>query len=95
VAIVISLQAVGVALVLAMLVTPASTAYLISRRLPTMMALAAGLGALSSILGLYLAYYMNLASGPAIVLTQTAFFVVAYFLGPRRRQSDTGKSSRV
>lgn len=95
VAIVISLQAVGVALVLAMLVTPASTAYLISRRLPTMMALAAGLGALSSILGLYLAYYMNVASGPAIVLTQTAFFVVAYFLGPRRRQGDTGKSSRV
>lgn len=95
VAIVISLQAVGVALVLAMLVTPASTAYLISRRLPTMMALAAGLGALSSILGLYLAYYMNVASGPAIVLTQTAFFVVVYFLGPRRRQGDTGKSSRV
>lgn len=95
VAIVISLQAVGVALVLAMLVTPASTAYLISRRLPTMMALAAGLGALSSVLGLYLSYYVNIASGPAIVLTQTAFFVVAYFFGPRRRQSDKGKSSRV
>lgn len=93
VVIVISLQAVGVALVLAMLVTPASTAYLVTRRLPTMMAIAAGLGALSSILGLYLSFYMNIASGPAIVLTQTTFFVVAYFLGPRRRRGDMGKAS--
>ena len=93
VVIVISLQAVGVALVLAMLVTPASTAYLVTRRLPTMMAIAAGLGALSSILGLYLSFYMNIASGPAIVLTQTTIFVVAYFLGPRRRRGDMGKAS--
>ncbi len=86
VVIVISLQAVGVALVLAMLVTPASTAYLLTRRLPTMMAIAAGLGALSSILGLYLSFYANMASGPAIVLVQTAFFISVYFLAPRRRR---------
>jgi ABC-type Mn2+/Zn2+ transport system permease subunit len=92
VVIVISLQAVGVALVLAMLVTPASTAYLVTRRLPTMMAIAAGLGALSAILGLYLSYYVNMASGPAIVLIQTTFFIVAYLFGPRRRQSGESKA---
>jgi manganese/iron transport system permease protein len=91
VVIVISLQAVGVALVLAMLVTPASTAYLVTRRLPTMMIIASGLGALSSILGLYLSFYVNMASGPAIVLIQTALFIIAYFFGPRRRQSDSSK----
>jgi manganese/iron transport system permease protein len=93
VVIVISLQAVGVALVLAMLVTPASTAYLVTRRLPTMMIIASGLGALSSILGLYLSFYVNMASGPAIVLIQTAFFVAAYFLGPRRHQSSESRAN--
>jgi ABC-type Mn2+/Zn2+ transport system permease subunit len=93
VVIVISLQAVGVALVLAMLVTPASTAYLVTRRLPTMMIIAAGLGALSSILGLYLSFYVNMASGPAIVLIQTAFFIAAYFLGPRRHQSSESRAN--
>jgi manganese/iron transport system permease protein len=95
VVIVISLQAVGVALVLAMLVTPASTAYLVTRRLPTMMIIASGLGALSSILGLYLSFYVNMASGPAIVLIQTAFFIAAYFLGPRRYQSSESKPNRA
>lgn len=84
VVIVISLQAVGVALVLAMLVTPASTAYLVTRRLPMMMLLAAGIGALSSLLGLYLSFYVDMASGPAIVLIQTAIFLLAYLLRPRR-----------
>jgi ABC-type Mn2+/Zn2+ transport system permease subunit len=95
VVIVISLQAVGVALVLAMLVTPASTAYLLTRRLPTMMAIAAGLGALSSILGLYLSFYVNMASGPAIVLIQTAFFILAYIAGPRRHQSDASRMNKA
>jgi ABC-type Mn2+/Zn2+ transport system permease subunit len=95
VVIVISLQAVGVALVLAMLVTPASTAYLITRRLPTMMALAAMIGAISSLLGLYLSFYLNVASGPAIVLAQTAFFILAYFLGPRRGRADSSSASVV
>ena len=68
VAIVVSLQAVGVALMVAMLVTPAATAYLLTRRLPTMMALAAAIAALSGVVGLYLSYYFSLASGAAIVL---------------------------
>jgi manganese/iron transport system permease protein len=84
VVVVISLQAVGVALVLAMLVTPASAAYLLTRRLPIMMALSAGLGALSSVIGLYLSFYLDFASGPAIVLVETAIFLVVFALAPSR-----------
>lgn len=84
VVIVTSLQAVGVTLVLAMLVTPAASAYLLTRRLPAMMALGATLGALGAVVGLYLSYYWNLASGPAIVLTETVVFFLVLLFGPRR-----------
>jgi ABC-type Mn2+/Zn2+ transport system permease subunit len=84
VVIVTSLQAVGVALVLAMLVTPAASAHLLTRRLPAMMALGAALGATGAGIGLYLSYYWNLASGPAIVLTETVLFFVVLLFGPRR-----------
>ncbi len=82
--IVASIQAVGVALVLAMLVTPASAAYLLTRRLPVMMVLAAGFGAIGAVLGLYLSYYWNIASGPAIVLVETALFLLVFGLAPGR-----------
>jgi manganese/iron transport system permease protein len=84
VVIVASLQAVGVALVLAMLVTPAASAYLLTRRLPTMMALGAALGAAGGVIGLYLSYFLNLASGPAIVLTETVLFFLVLLFRPRR-----------
>jgi manganese/iron transport system permease protein len=82
--IVVSIQAVGVALVLAMLVTPASAAYLLTQRLPTMMVLAAIMGSTCALIGLYLSYYLNLPSGPAIVLVETAVFLLVFLLGPRR-----------
>jgi manganese/iron transport system permease protein len=87
VAIVVSLQAVGVALMVAMLVTPAATAYLLTRRMLTMMTLAAVIAAASGVVGLYLSYYLSLASGAAIVLTCTGVFIVVW-LGQvlRRRQ---------
>jgi len=72
--IVVSLQTVGVALMVAVLVTPAAAAYLLTRRLPVMMFLAAVLASLSGIIGLYLSYYLSIASGAAIVLTCTAIF---------------------
>jgi ABC-type Mn2+/Zn2+ transport system permease subunit len=74
----VSLQTVGVALMVAMLVTPAATAYLLTRRLPRMMGLAAIFASLSGIIGLYLSYYLSIASGAAIVLTATTFFLVAF-----------------
>jgi ABC-type Mn2+/Zn2+ transport system permease subunit len=84
VTVVISLQTVGVGLVAALLVTPAATAYLLTRRLPAMMAVAALIGALSSVAGLYFSYYLNVASGAAVVLTATALFVLAFLFAPRR-----------
>jgi len=84
VVIVVSIQSVGVALVLAMLVTPASAAYLVTRRLGDMMTVSASLGVISAVAGLYLSYYLNVASGPAIVLAETAAFALIYALAPRR-----------
>jgi len=84
VTVVISLQTVGVGLVAALLVTPAATAYLLTRRLPAMMVVAALIGALSSVAGLYFSYYLNVASGAAVVLTATALFVLAFLFAPRR-----------
>ena len=76
--VVVSLQTVGVSLAAAMLVTPAATAYLLTRRLLPMMFASAVIGALSSIIGLYLSYYFNIVSGSAIVLTATLFFLLAF-----------------
>lgn len=84
VAIVVSLQTVGIALVLAMLVTPAATAFLLTRRLPLMMALAALIGALSGVVGLYLSFYFSIASGAAIVLVCTAVFLLVFMFAPHR-----------
>lgn len=84
VAIVVSMQTVGVALMLAMLITPAATAYLLTHRLPAMMALAVVIGAASGVMGLYLSYYAGIASGPAIVLVCTAFFLLAALFAPGR-----------
>jgi len=84
VTIVISMQTVGVGLAVAMLITPAATAYLLTRRLAAMMGIAAGLGALSSLVGLYLSYYANIASGAAIVLVATGLFVIAFAFRKRR-----------
>jgi manganese/iron transport system permease protein len=74
----VSLQTVGVALMVAMLVTPAATAYLLTHRLPVMMSLAAIFASLSGVIGLYLSYYLSIASGAAIVLTATLFFLLAF-----------------
>ena len=82
--VVVSLQTVGVGLAAAMLVTPAATAYLLTRRLAPMMLLSALIGALSSVIGLYISYYANIVSGSAIVLTATAFFLLAFLFNPRQ-----------
>ena len=82
--IVVSLQTVGVALMLAMLVTPPATAYLLTRRLPTMMLASAAIGAFSGVVGLYLSYYVSVASGAAIVLVSTVIFLLVALFAPRR-----------
>lgn len=74
----VSLQTVGVALMVAMLVTPAATAYLLTNRLPVMMGIAAVIASFSGIAGLYLSFYLSIASGAAIVLTATAIFALVF-----------------
>lgn len=85
-AISVSFQAVGVALMVAMLVTPAAAAYLLTKRLPIMMILAATIASISGVIGLYLSYYINVASGPAIVLVATLIFVISWVIKSLRRK---------
>ena len=81
--IVVSLQAVGIILVVAMLVTPAATAQLLTLRFNRLMGLAVLIGLVAPIVGLYLSYWLDAASGATIVLVETAVFLVALLLGPR------------
>jgi manganese/iron transport system permease protein len=82
--VVVSMQTVGVGLVAAMLVTPGATAYLLTRRLSRMLFISALIGGLASITGLYLSFYLNIASGAAIVLCATFMFIVAYIFAPEK-----------
>ena len=81
--IVVSLQAVGIILVVAMLVTPAATAQLLTQRFGRLMLVAVLIGTLSPIAGLYVSFWLNSASGATIVLVETALFLVALVVGPR------------
>ena len=75
--IVIGIQAAGIVLVMAMLITPAAAGYLLARRFVGVMVIGAVIGAVSAIAGLYLSYYADLPSGPAMALVATGFFAVA------------------
>jgi manganese/iron transport system permease protein len=84
VTVVISLQTVGVSLSVAMLITPAATAYLLTRRLFNMMVISALIGAVSSLIGLYASFFFNIVSGSAIVLTATFIFIIVFLFNPRK-----------
>jgi manganese/iron transport system permease protein len=79
-----SIKSVGIVLVLALLVTPAATATLVARRLPAMMAVSTIISLLSTIIGLYLSFYLDLPTGPSIVMVATALFVLALVLSPTK-----------
>lgn len=81
--IVASMETVGVILVVAMLITPGATAYLLTNSLARMMLIAAGVGVLSSVAGLYLSFVHNLASGGTIVLVATGIFLLALIASPQ------------
>jgi manganese/iron transport system permease protein len=83
-AVVISVQTIGNILVLALLVTPAATARLLTDRLGVMMALAPATGGLAALVGLYISWSWDFPTGGTIVLVSTAFFLVAWFLAPRQ-----------
>jgi ABC-type Mn2+/Zn2+ transport system permease subunit len=90
--IVTAVQAVGIVMVVALLVTPSATAYLFVRRFHHMILAGVAVGALSAFLGIYLSYYLDLASGAAIILVATAlFFVTLAFTGRARKLSDISR----
>ena len=86
VTIVVSLQAVGIVLVVAMITTPAATAQLLVKRFGQMIALAALIGVTSSLVGLYVSYALDIASGASIVLTETFAFLVALLITSMRKR---------
>ncbi len=90
--IVVSLQCVGIALMAALLITPAATAYLLTQKLWQMMALGAVIAILSGLSGLYISYYAAISSGAAIVLTATIVFVLVWG-GQEIRRRITGISA--
>lgn len=79
-----SLQTVGIILVVAMLITPAATAYLLTNRLWIMIYLSSLFGVISSIAGMYISYVYNLASGASIVIVATVLFFAAFMLSPKQ-----------
>lgn len=80
--VVAAIQAVGVILVTAMLITPGATAFLLTRRLPRMLVLATGIATISSVLGTYLSFYLDVATGAMVVLCQAGLFLCATLFAP-------------
>ena len=81
--IVASLQAVGILLTVAMLIIPGCIAYLLTDRLNRMLVIAACSAGVSSLIGTYVSYYLNGATGACIILTESFFFVCAMFFAPK------------
>ena len=80
-----AMQSVGTILIVALLITPAATAYLYANSLKTMILLSSGLGALASVLGLFIGYSFNVAAGSSIVLTSAIIFLISFFISPKQR----------
>ena len=78
-----AMQTVGAFLVIAMVVTPGATAYLLTDRFPRLILLAVAVGALSSLVGAYLSYFLDGATGGVIVCLQTAVFLLAFVFAPK------------
>ena len=75
---VLSLQVVGVVLVVGMLITPAAAASLIAKRFPQVILFGIGFGIISAVSGLYISYYLNLPSGPSIAMASAVIFGICF-----------------
>ena len=80
-----AMQSVGTILIVALLITPAATAYLYANSLETMILISSALGALASFLGLFIGYSFNIAAGSSIVLTSALFFLISFFIAPKQK----------
>ena len=81
--VVAALQTVGAILVIAMVITPGATAYLLTDRFTTLAMIAVILGILSSAIGVYISYFLDGATGGVIVCIQTALFLLAFIFSPK------------
>lgn len=81
--VVVALQAVGAILVIAMVITPGATAYLLSDKFKTILKIATLLGVTTSFVGVYLSYFVDGATGALIVVLQTFIFLLAFFFAPK------------
>lgn len=81
---VVALQTVGVILVVAMLIIPGATAQLLTRRFGYMLLIAPGVSVLCAIVGLYISYHADTASGPTVVVVQGVVFFAVYLFAPSR-----------
>lgn len=79
-----AMQSVGTILIVALLITPAATAYLYANSLKTMILLSSGFGALASVLGIFIGYSFNIAAGSSIVLTSALLFLISFFIVPKQ-----------
>jgi manganese transport system permease protein len=91
---VVALQAVGVVLVVAMLIIPGATAYLLTDRFSRMLVIAPAISAACAVVGLYLSYYLDTASGGMVVLTQGAAFALVYLFSPSQGLIGTKLAAR-
>jgi hypothetical protein len=92
--VVATMQSVGVALTIALLIIPAATAYLLTDRFSSMLQVSTALGVLSSVMGLYISYYQNTSSGPTITLVSSFFFLLVVVSGPLLRGTSFGQWSK-
>jgi manganese/iron transport system permease protein len=90
-----ALQTVGALLVIAMVVTPGATAYLLTDRFPRLIAISVAIGAISSFVGAYLSYFLDGATGGVIVVLQTSIFLVAFVLAPKHGMLAARRRTRV
>jgi len=90
-----ALQTVGAVLVVAMLITPGATAYLLTDRFGVMLWLSAGLGVATSVAGAYASYFFNGATGGCIVTLQTLIFLAAFFFAPKHGLISTRRRART
>lgn len=82
--VVVALQAVGVVLVVAMLITPGATAYLLTDRMSRMLVIAPAFAALCAVVGIFASYYLDASSAGLVVVSQGALFTLAYLFSPHQ-----------
>ena len=90
-----ALQTVGAVLVIALVVTPGATAYLLTDRFGTMIVIAMLLGSVTSALGAYASYFLDGATGGLIVVLQTVIFLIAFIFAPKHGRVAARRAART